>query len=280
MKKILITGATGFLALHILKRLNVNDSYVCGLVKSGSNSENFKNYQIIYDNVDDLIKHEKEFHIIFHCASYIPYQKENKPCTDLIIANIQLTTTLALNYDRARFIYASSVSVYGQPIHLPLKISSPFNNPNLYGLSKLASESIVRNLRSYAIIRFTSLIGLGMKDVSFIPKVINRAKEFGEITLIGDGERLQDYIDVRDAARLCTIMADLSQNEIILGVSGNALTNYDILKAISEITGIIINQRGNDNSSSFFYDVGNTFRNIGFIPNHPILETIKEMVEL
>jgi UDP-glucose 4-epimerase len=280
VKKILITGANGFLALHILKRLNSNYSYVCGLVKSASNLENCNNYKKIYDNVDDLLKYEKEFDIIFHCASYIPYHNENTPCTELIAVNVHLTSALALNYDSARFIYTSSISVYGQPIDLPIKISSPFNNPNLYGLSKLASESIVRNLRSYAIIRFTSLIGLGMKDVSFIPKVINRAKEFGEITLIGDGERLQDYIDVRDAARLCTIMADFNQNEIVLGVSGNPLSNNDILKSISVNTGIKINQKGIDNSSSFYYDVENTFKTIGFVPKYSILKTIKNMIEL
>jgi UDP-glucose 4-epimerase len=280
VKKFLITGANGFLALQILNRLSSRCSYVCGLVKPASNLENCNKYNKIYDNVDNLLRYEEEFDVIFHCASYIPYQKENTPCADLIIANIQLTTTLALNYDFARFIYTSSISVYGQPIDLPLKISAPFNNPNLYGLSKLAAESIVRNLRSYAIIRFTSLIGLGMNDVSFIPKVIKRAKEFGEITLIGDGERLQDYLDVRDAAILCTLMADFDQNEIVLGVSGSALSNYDILNFISVNTGIKINQKGSDDSSSFYYDVENVYKTIGFVPKYSILETIREMINL
>lgn len=275
-KSILITGISGFLGNEIFKQISSVENKIVGLSRKATGIPEEK--ARIYRNVEELIINEDHFDIIFHLAAFIPYGNYNTPNPEFYSTNVELTARLSNAYPKSRFVYASSVSVYGQPIENPLTIHSPFNNPDLYGMSKLGGELVVRNHPDFSIIRYTSIIGRGMKPVSLIPKMIESAFTKKEITLYGKGERKQNYIDVRDAAKLAINLSEKSKNIICLGVGNNSHSNNEIAKFIGDKTGAKINYQGDDNSPSFFFNSSKEYYEIGFTPSFGIFDTIQEML--
>jgi nucleoside-diphosphate-sugar epimerase len=118
-----------------------------------------------------------------------------------------------------------------------------------------------------------------MKDVSFIPKIIRKAKDEQTFGILGQGNRLQDYIDVRDAALLCKKAGQFTQNLILLGVSGNHASNKEVAELVVNATGAKINYFGEDSSPSFYFDVEDSYTNIDFQPAYTLGQTIKEMIQ-
>ena len=234
-------------------------------------------------NIDvESTKYEKKeidlFDYIFHLAATIPYKKENLP-NDLFIENIHLTCELAKSYPLSRWIYASSVSVYGEASDTVCTIHSVIKNPNLYGLTKLACETIIRNLTSYAIIRFSSLVGPDVQTPTFIPIIIQQAKKEKNIYLFGKGIRQQNYMDYRDAASLMIHCAQREENLIGLGCSPNSVSNNEIAFMVSELCHAHIIMKEADEGPSYIYDNQGFFEKIGFRPYYTIQQTIKDMVD-
>lgn len=278
MKRILITGANGFLSSYLIKLVYDRSFEIYGLEMPGNEHNVNGYYKNIYNNLDILFKEQQEFNIIYHLAAFIPYNNESMPNLKLVNSNILTTGLLAMKYNKARSILASSVSVYGDPIHLPIRVNTPFNRPNFYGFSKLAAEAIIMNLDNYGIIRFASIIGPGMKENAFIPKIIKSAKENGEITIYGNGSRKQDYIDVRDAARLCKYLGNSEQNQVILGVSGIPYSNQEVAQIITKNLRAKINYIGEDKSPSFYYDIGESHKHLNFSLKYSFERTISEII--
>ena len=278
MIRILITGANGFLSSYLVKLLHDGSNEIYGLEVPGNDHNEMGYFKKIYNNLDLLFRDEEEFNIIYHLAAYIPANHESKPNLKLVNSNILTTGQLALNYSKARFILASSVSVYGTPLILPITLDTPFNKPNLYGFSKLAAEAIVMNLDNYGIIRFSSIIGQGMKENTFIPQIIKSAKQNGDITVYGDGSRKQDYIDVRDAAKLCKVLGNNKQNQIILGVSGIPHTNKEVADVLTTMLSARVNYIGEDKSPSFYYDVGESHKLLEFKSDYSFEKTISKLI--
>lgn len=271
--KVLITGGDGFLADH-LDRLLV--SHGVTPYRLFNRSTHLTRRRTDFDSLEQLVSMEPSFDTIFHLAAYIPYGKMEEADTRLVSGNIALTNSLSQAFTGAHLVYSSSVSVYGHPEGI-IRLDSPFRNPSLYGLSKLAAEVIVRNHPSYSIIRFTSLVGPGMKSNSFVPLVLMDALGSRFVRLFGDGSRLQNYLDVRDAARLCLAAARAREKEIILGVAGRSYSNREMAECIASITGAAIDYSGIDQGESFVYDWVYPER-LDYEPSIDILMTIRDMI--
>lgn len=273
--KILITGGAGFLASHVKQLLDATNHDVVALLNPGSSKHGYKT---AYFSIEELLKCEESFDAIFHLASYIPYGKMDKPDVKLIDNNISLTVKLVRAYPDARMVYSSSVAVYGKPLSGKINVSSPFMNPDLYGLSKLAGEAIVKNIRSYSIIRFSSIIGPSMKVNSFVPAIIKQALQTKVIRILGTGERRQNYIDVRDAAALCMTNANASPSNVMLGVGETSYSNKEVAEIVAMFTDAKINFTSTDSSPSYVYDQESAYEVLKFQPRFTLRETINDMI--
>jgi UDP-glucose 4-epimerase len=277
MKKILITGASGFLAKSVINFLVSENAEIVALTRPGAVPRD-KIFSSAYDNLDALLLAENEFSSIFHLAAYIPDGAMNQPDHRLVNDNILLTGRLVNAYSNSRFVYASSVAVYGRPHVLPIEVESPYINPDLYGLSKLAGEAIVRNHPNHAIIRFSSIIGGGLKANSFIPTIIEKALKTRMITILGDGRRKQNYIDVRDAASLCLAAAKDRRNIITLGVADRSYSNREVAKIVADQTRAEVTFTGTDDSPSFSYGDSVSIQ-LNYQPRYSLEQTIFEMIQ-
>jgi UDP-glucose 4-epimerase len=179
-------------------------------------------------------------------------------------------------YSDARFLYVSSVNVYG--IHNDIITeNSSFNSPSLYGRSKLASEFIVSSCKSYAIIRFTYLYGPHLNNNSFLPTIIGQALSKKTIGLMGEGKRSQDYLYVTDAARLCVEALHSTLNDVYLGASGKSYSNFEIGKIICDnVPGCEITFSGTENGVSFHINPAHAMKTLNWVPEVDINSGIKQ----
>lgn len=181
IKKILITGAAGFIGYSLINRIisdnydilgvdNINDYYNVNLkyarlddlnidahkskfgeVVVSSKYSNLRFIKLdITDNkaVDRLLSHEK-FDVVINLAAQagVRYSIENpKPYIDTnIVGYFNLLNASHLN-DVKHFIYASSSSVYGLDNHFPYSENDQVDSPvSLYGATKKCNELIAHS---------------------------------------------------------------------------------------------------------------------------------------
>jgi UDP-glucose 4-epimerase len=212
-------------------------------------------------------------------SGFIPYGRMDAPDARLADVNIELPLRLSRAFPDARLVYASSVAVYGEPTEV-LSESSPFSGPSLYGLSKLAGEAVVHQHSSFAIVRFSSLYGVGMSGQTFLPRIVSVARAGGPIELYGDGSRLQDYLHLSDAAALMVEAAKARDDRTYLGVFGESLSNLD---AANEIASIFpdcqVTHVGRDDSPSYVFDASATRAALAFRPQMSFREGIRELAQ-
>lgn len=276
--KALIVGASGFLASYLAEKLSA-----LGYQLDGIDINIVPRRPALFGTIktpDQIKTIENNYKVVFLLASFIPYGGMNTPHSRLVTDNIDLVSTICKHFSAARIVFTSSISVYGSNPELPLHENSAWYNPALYGLSKIAGESIVRNQNSWAIVRFSSLYGNGMNPTTFIPRAVQEAMQHKMITLWGDGSRLQDYFHVEDAAQICIAAAQWEGNGVLLGVNGQSHSNKEVAEMIvSILPEIQIKYINEDKSPSAQYD--NTFtRNVlNWQPKQILSQELKNIIE-
>jgi UDP-glucose 4-epimerase len=275
-KRVLITGATGFLGRQIVPLFR---DYDCVFLLSLGSTGNDYLEGICYDSVDDLVLAISFVDVVIHLAAFIPYGSMDEPSAQLQEVNVELTQQLAKAYAGARWVFASSVSVYGSSNEGVVTTSTLAIPNNPYGQSKLQAEQIVSQLHNAAIVRFSSIIGKGMKSVSMIPKWIEQARAEGRIQIWGKGTRTQNYIDVRDAAMLVHLLAFSNWKGIVLGISPKEYSNAQVAATIASQLPVEIEHTAHADESGAFYEDSDAQQAIGFIPKFDLRESIIDIIE-
>lgn len=273
-----IIGVNGFLGSQIAEKLSEKNANVTGVFHTNTDRIKKNRYTKLIP-IDDLDTIEDPCSVVYLTSAFIPYSGWNTPDPRFVETNIQLVQKISEKFKNTRIVFCSSSAVYGIPTGI-LREDSSFNNPTLYGLSKLAGETIVRNHASYAIIRFSSLYGYGMNDSTFLPAIIQQAKEKKKITLFGDGSRKQDYIHISDAAEICIQASLIQDNEVLLGVNGKSMKNSEVAEIVQHhIPGTIIDMAGKDASPSFDYDNRKTVSIINYSAKADFSAEVKRIIQ-
>lgn len=246
---ILITGANGGLAQSVFARLP-KDLTALGLVRPGTIKKEH-NSRILFDGIDRVLTSGLNIDAVLHLAARIPSPYEQ--AADMLAVNVDLVSKLVQALPTARHVLASSVSVYDLSKRTPLHINALPKPNSAYGWSKLAAECLIRQCSNHAVIRFSSLIGRNGRPNTFVPRIVQAARQ-GCITLYGNGQRLQNYIDLDDAADMCLRALASTNNFTTLGVADRSYSNNDVAEILAELTGATIRHVGTDDSPSCTYD--------------------------
>ncbi|MFO8052711.1 MAG: SDR family NAD(P)-dependent oxidoreductase [Candidatus Omnitrophota bacterium] len=148
-KTVLVTGATGFIGRHLIKRLVDLDQYsIVAISRFPEKAKNLKNEKLKLIKADitkenDLKKLTKiPIDIIIHCAARLEGKKK-KNFDKINIFGTENICKLAVELGIERFIYLSSVAVVSGNKQLPLTEDLPHSATNVYGQSKLEAEKKV-----------------------------------------------------------------------------------------------------------------------------------------
>ncbi len=241
--------------------------------RSNLTHENVKYVSV--NNISDLVD---EYQKVFFVASFIPRVSEDYLNDNLYSINVGLLKKCLNYFPSARFILASSVSVYGEPEPIITEKTRSYNVNN-YGLSKLWSENILKSHHSYSILRISSMYGVGMKINTFIPLIICQAIEKGKIIIFGDGSRKQNYIHVSDVVNLMLRAASCEENRVFLATDLESYSNADMARNIQKIIkGMQIEFVGEDNSQSYFYNPTTTYKRLGYTPQTSLFAELENLI--
>ena len=261
--RLLITGANGFLGRALLPLLPV-DWNIVALARTAVGADASP---LTYHALERLLASEPAFDGVMHLAAQIQMPRAGP--AGFLPSNVDLCSALVQAYPDARHVLASSVSVYGRSGPLPITIDTPCRPDQPYGLSKLAAECVVGVAARHAIVRFSSLLGRGMHPDTFVPRVIADALAHRRITLLGTGVRMQNYLDVRDAAAMCLAALQATSNFSTLGIGPRSWSNHEIAGMIAPRLGAEVVMSGADDSPSYVYaltgsvELGQNTRPIG-----------------
>jgi nucleoside-diphosphate-sugar epimerase len=159
MSKILLTGSSGFLANVIKKQIELKNF----VYELNRNTGHFK-----IDLRNAIPNFNYHFDTVIHSAGKAHLNpKTIQESKDFFDVNVNGTKNLlnALNKDLQKFIYISSVSVYGVSNGINLSENEPLQAKDPYGLSKIVAENLVqewcyKNNVKYLILRLPLVAGL------------------------------------------------------------------------------------------------------------------------
>ena len=241
--RILITGGAGFIGSNLAERLQM-ENYQIGIIDdfSTGKKENIPSgVKYIRKNINSIgICNLRQWDIVIHLAAIPRVAKSIEEPLETNRANIDGTLKMLELSRRAgvkQFIYASSSSVYGMPIGLPMKEDMPCKPKSPYGLQKLAAEEYCRlfwEIHKFPTValRFFNVYGKRMdmdSDYStVIGKFITQKKRGNPFTIYGDGNQTRDFTNVQDVVRaimLCIGNQQVSGEAINIGAGHNISVN-------------------------------------------------------
>ena len=257
--KALVTGCAGFIGSHLTDRLLAEGYEVTGI-------DCFRDYysrEIKEQNLAPALSHENftfieedlttmenypEVDYVFHQAaqagvraswgeSFGVYTRDNITATQKLLEFYK-------DHPLKRFVYASSSSVYGDNVSLPMKETARPQPLSPYGVTKLAAEHLCHLYwANYQVptvaLRYFTVYGPRQRPDMGINKFVHAILAGEPVTVYGDGTQTRDFTYVNDIveANICAALSPKTiYGEAFNVGGGNRISVIDLLQKIAEIT--------------------------------------------
>lgn len=204
MKKILITGASGFLGSYLLKWFDAREHYE---VWSLGRKPLLRDRHVCIDleQSDQATLLPNELDIVVHCAAMVNESKVHSP---VLAANAWMAKNLAtLLRERSvhHLIHVSSVAVYGSPHEFACYAESVLPKPETdYGFSKYIAELLLeKDLRPEVLkthLRAGYILGPQIPERYFISKIFKKIASGQAVELVNPDTSHVSYVSQRDVA--------------------------------------------------------------------------------
>ena len=133
-----------------------------------------------------------------------------------------------------RFVYASSSSVYGDNVSIPMREDALPQPVSPYGVTKLAAEQLcylyyANHKVPTTSVRYFTVYGPRQRPDMAFHKFIRAALRGDAITLYGDGEQTRDFTFVTDAVAATIAAGDSGQLGFAYNVGGGSRVSVNQL---------------------------------------------------
>jgi UDP-glucose 4-epimerase len=274
VKKVLITGSSGYIGSHLVKMLE-NEYEVYGLDVRPPQVEMERFMQL---NINQPFTIEEEFDCVIHLAALVRVSESELKPIQYYITNLNGTMNVVNKIKTNNFIFAST------------GLAEYCYDP--YGTSKKAAEDVVKEFCTthrptpYTIFRFYNVIGsdgFAPTNPDGLMYNLMKAKETGEFTIFGndyertsDGTCVRDYVHVNEICDALKQAIERPSNQIECLGHGVGYTVSEIVSLFQKVNDIDIDvkygpRRKGDIDVSVLEDVS---------PYMPILYTMEELLKV
>lgn len=276
---ILVTGGAGYIGSHAVLALRdagwpvaVIDNLVTGFRWAVPDDVAFYEGNVADGSLIAKIVEEQNIGAIMHFAGsvVVPESVENPlKYYDNNSAKSRSLIESAVTHGVQHFIFSSTAATYGIPEESPVKEDTPQVPINPYGMSKLMTEHMLRDVSAAHDMNFCALryfnvagadpaarTGQSTAGATHLIKVAVEAAlgkrdsvaVFGTDYDTADGTGVRDYIHVSDLAAahvlaLDALIADPDQNHLLNCGYGRGFSVLEVLDAVDRVTNLQISRQ-------------------------------------
>jgi dTDP-glucose 4,6-dehydratase len=256
-KRVVITGAAGFIGSHLSEALLDRGYTVVGidnlLTGDTANIAHLVNrdFTFIKHDVTNYIYVEGPVHAVLHWASPAsPIDYLELPIPTLKVGALGTHKALGLALSKkARFVLASTSEVYGDPLEHPQKETywgnvNPIGPRGVYDEAKRFAEAMTTAYWRYhgldaKIVRIFNTYGprMRVRDGRAVPAFMSQALRNEEVTIFGNGEQTRSFCYVTDLVDgILRLMESDVHDPVNIG-NPHEMTIEEIAKVIIRISG-------------------------------------------
>ena len=297
--KYVVTGGAGFIGSHVTKKLVERGDIVTVIDNMNTGKE--KNLEPVRDKINfvkgdildiDLLEDTtKDTDGVFHQAALASVQDSFDEPNEYHNVNVNGTENILKLSKKYGFkiVYASSSSVYGNPIKIPIKESDERNPINPYAETKLKKEELATEYSKMGVsvigLRYFNVFGKGQsKEYAGVLKLfLERIRDKLPPKINGDGMQFRDFVHVSDVvnANIMSMDSDITHEFFNVGTN-TTITILDLAKTIIEYSGLNIEPifgpalDGDVHKTSANIDL--IKKKIGWEPSIMLVDWIKDII--
>jgi UDP-glucose 4-epimerase len=259
--KALVTGAAGFIGSTLSERLLASGVSVVGLdsftdyyprdektLHLSALAQN-PNFQLVESSIAkaDLPALLDGVTYVFHLAAQAGVRKswgtDFRVYTENNVDATQLLLEACKGQPIERFVYASSSSVYGDNVAMPMRENIPLQPVSPYGVTKLAAEQLchlyyVNHSVPTVSLRYFTVYGPRQRPDMGFRRFLRAAARNELVPQFGDGRQTRDFTFVSDAVSATWAAATKGKLGAVYNIGGGSrIELLDVFELIRRITG-------------------------------------------
>jgi len=253
--KYAVTGGAGFIGSHLVKNLVEHGDEI--IVIDNLNTGKKKNIEKFSEKIDFFEVDIRDFNAIedilknvdgiFHEAALASVQDSFRIPDEFFDVNVKGTENIFKIGKKLgiKVVYASSSSVYGNPIQVPIKESDDKNPFNPYAKTKLEddelAEKYARNGLKVIGLRYFNVFGPGQsKEYAGVIKLFLERIQQGLPPLInGDGLQVRDFVYVNDVVNANILAMESNIDSEFFNIGTNSVVSVlDLANMIIKFSGL------------------------------------------
>lgn len=278
MSDVIVTGGTGFIGKHLVRRLCIDGHQVYPVDSKFGDIAEPSTWRAFPDSG-----------VVVHLAARTFVPDSWTYSAEYMRTNL-LGTVQALEYCRARgsrLVFLSSY-MYGEPVVLPIPETAQLSAHNPYALSKMLAEKACQFYAAnlgvcVTIFRPFNAYGAGQTPTFLIPSIIDQIVA-GDTIRVMDLAPKRDYIYVKDLVDAISTVVSLNTSDGIYNIgSGYSHSVEELIATIQEILGtslpvISANARRPSEIMDTIADISAVRNALGWNPHFSLHEGLTDML--